>query len=189
MNSAKGFTLIELLAVIGILGVISALAFPAFNYLLEKEQASAFSYKLYRYLNYARSEAITKNITTTVCASKNNLDCSKNKDWSNQHILIFIDFNSNGKRDQDDIIVKAFELGLSNNSLVWRSFGNKNYLQWQPSGMTYYQNGNFTYCPDNKDIRNAKKIILNAAGRIYFGMDRNHDGIQEGTDGKNVICT
>ncbi len=189
MRFNEGFTLIELLAVLGILGIITSLAFPSFHFLLEKEKATSFSHSLYHHLNYARTEAITKNTPTTVCASHNSQDCSKNKDWSNQHILIFTDFNGNGKRESGDIILREFDPGLTNNSLVWRSFGNKNYLQWQPSGMTYYQNGNFTYCPENKDSRNAKKLILNAAGRIYFGFDNNHDGIQEGTDGKNILCT
>lgn len=189
MKQIKGFTLIELFVVLGILGIMSILAFPAFRFLHEIEQSTAISRSLYHHLNYARAEAISKNIITTVCASENSRDCSKNNDWSNKHIVIFMDRNGNGQRDDEDRILNDFEPEPSNYSLVWRSFGNKNYLQWQPSGITYYQNGNFTYCPANKNLKNAKKIILNVAGRIYFGSDKNQDGIQEGTDGKNIVCS
>ena len=188
MKSASGFTLIELLTVLCIIGIISSFGLPSFYNILENQKAHALSYQLFHYLSFARSEAITKNQAISVCASKDNKNCNRKKDWSDQNILIFVDINKNGQRDIDEHILKTKNFGLNSGSLMWRSFGNKSYLQWLPTGMTYYQNGNFTYCPPSKNPRHAKNIIMNAAGRMYFGPDRNNDGIPESSSGKNVTC-
>ena len=188
MEKCKGLTLVELMAVIGIVGILCGLAFPSFTSLLQRAKGDRAAHLLYHPLNHARTVSITKNITTTACASINDKQCLRSTDWSYHDIIIFHDKNSNGNIDTGEPLLSKINLGLEENSLKWRSFGNRNYLQWQPSGMTYYQNGNFTYCPKDGDTRFAKRIILNAAGRIYFGYDRNKDGIQEGTDGKNITC-
>ncbi len=188
MKLTKGFTLIELLAVLSIIGIITSFGLPAFFNILENQKATSTTHQLYRYLNYARTEAISKNQVISVCGSIDNKTCSKKKDWSDQSVLIFIDNDQDGQIGKDNQIIKTTNFRLEPESLIWRSFRNKSYLQWLPSGMTHYQNGNFTYCPPSKNPRHAKSIIMNAAGRMYFGSDKNNDGIPEGRNGKNIQC-
>ena len=188
MKKRNGFSLIELLAIVSIMSIIFGFALPSFQSVTDKLKSDSVAEQLYHHLYHARIESITKNIVTTVCASLDKQQCIHDTDWSNHDIIIFQDKNNNGNIDTNEPIISVMNLGLTQGTLKWKSFGNKPYLQWQPSGMTYYQNGNFTYCPKNHDEHYAKRIILNTAGRIYFGYDRNHDGIQEGTNGKNIQC-
>jgi len=188
MKSHKGYTLVELLVTLSILGVISSFGIPSFYNTLQNQKAVSIAYELYHHLNYARNEAISKNHAVTVCASYDKNSCSRLKDWSYQSMVIFIDKNRNGQIDKEDEILKIKKFGLDHGSLMWRSFRNKSYLQWLPSGMTHYQNGNFVYCPASKNPKYAKTIIMNAAGRMYFGSDLNNDDIPEGRNGKNIDC-
>lgn len=189
MKYQRGFTLNELLVSTVIFGIIACLSVPAFQHLIAKQQASAFASLFYHHLNYARTEAISKSVNVSLCASANTIECTKSKDWSKKIILIFTDNNGDGHIDTNDTILRRFKHDVENGTLTWSSFGNLTYLQWKSGGSTYFQNGNFTYCPPDKNPENAKKLILNAAGRIYFGRDTDNDGIQEGADGVNITCT
>lgn len=184
----QGFTLVELMAVMAVIGIVSALAMPSFSSLLEKQRISSRSHELHVFLQAARIEAVTRNRTVSICASENGNGCSGSRNWSGKSLLAFVDDNRNGKIDQKEAILQVQESSRSNETVTWRSFRNKSYLQWQPTGSTFYQNGNITLCPKSGDPRHAGILILNAAGRIYPGSDRNHDGIPEGSDGKNVRC-
>jgi type IV fimbrial biogenesis protein FimT len=188
MFKQKGITYFETIIGISIISALTSLALPSFDSLITSQRSALLADNFFHHLNFARNAAITKNVPITVCSSNSKGNCKRNKDWSNSDIIIFTDHNGNGVLDNKDATIKNLNLGLAKNSFIWRSFGNKYYLQWQPTGMTNYQNGNFTYCPANKNAKHGKKIILNAAGRIYFGGDNNKDGIQEGANGKNLIC-
>ena len=188
MSNSRGFTLIELLIVTAILGVIGLYSIPTFTNMIEKQRSRSASYELYHHLNFARSQAISRNSAITVCASIDGNTCTHDKDWSNKTLLIFSDSNQNGEVDENDNILKTRKFSYEAGSLMWRSFRNKGFLQWFPTGITYYQNGNFVYCPTSKNPRNARNLIMNAAGRVYFGRDRNGDGIPEGSNGKNISC-
>lgn len=188
MHKRQGFSLIEMLACISIITIICAFALPSMQSMSASSQSDKVAGQLYHHLNLARTEAILRNTITTVCASMDGRTCLKQKDWSSSEILVFHDHNGDGYRDSDDTLVSSINMATDRNGLTWRSFGNKPYLQWQPSGMTYFQNGNLTYCPANGDGRHARRLVLNGAGRVYHAHDTNGDGIPEGSDGKNIRC-
>lgn len=54
--------------------------------------------------------------------------------------------------------------------LSWRGFRGKNRIDFLPSGMTYWQNGRFTYCAVG-DVTLRRDVIINAAGRSYISRD------------------
>ena len=55
-------------------------------------------------------------------------------------------------------------------------------------GFTNYQNGNFTYCPPDGDLRFARQLVINVQGRVRMGHDTDGDGIVEDRRGKDVRC-
>lgn len=61
LSRARGVTLLELLVVVAILGVLSAIAAPAFGGLIAGVRARGASSELYTSLVRARSEAIKRN--------------------------------------------------------------------------------------------------------------------------------
>jgi type IV fimbrial biogenesis protein FimT len=67
MLSLRGFTLLELMIVIAIAAVVLTLAIPSFRYVQLTSERSEASTSLYGALVRARSEAIIRNVQTTVC--------------------------------------------------------------------------------------------------------------------------
>ena len=57
-----------------------------------------------------------------------------------------------------------------------------------PMGFTRDQNGNFTWCPGNGDVRLARQLIVNAAGRLREALDSDGDGVREGANGRPIGC-
>ena len=73
-------------------------------------------------------------------------------------------------------------------SLSFNSFGNRQYLQFDGRGVTLFQNGNFTFCPDNGDTTLIRQLILSLTGRTRMALDTDGDGVVENSQGKPVTC-
>lgn len=57
-----------------------------------------------------------------------------------------------------------------------------------PRGTTNYQNGNFSFCPSNKNPALARQIIVSATGRTRYARDLDGDGIVENSKGQPLHC-
>ncbi|MCP3673585.1 MAG: hypothetical protein GY829_03815, partial [Gammaproteobacteria bacterium] len=99
-----------------------------------------------------------------------------------------IDHNQDHIFNGDDIFLTKFEKFPDEDTIYWRAFQNKQYLQMSPLGYTRFQNGTFTYCP-REGLKYARGIIINAAGRVRFTKDEDGDGIDEGANGKSLRCS
>lgn len=187
-SKQKGFTLSELSVSLTIVAILALLSFGAIFYYLQQAKSRAAATELYRFLQFSRSYAVFHGKTLTLCASIDRERCLMARDWRYSDLLLYIDENQNLRRDEAEPIIRLLNFSRFKGNLSWRSFGNKNYLQWHTNGMTYFQNGHFLYCPENNNAKQAFVLVLNAAGRLYFTEDKNGDGIVEGSDGKNVHC-
>jgi len=181
----RGLTLLELLVTLTITAILASLAIPAFANTIKRTNSLTIAYQMIELVQFARSEAITRQVPVTLCGSSDGQRCD-NK-WSKQ-ILIFADNNNNGAMDNTDVLLHVTDSLKTGETLTWRSFQNKSYLQLQPNGMTYYQNGNFTYCPADGDEHFAVQWILNAAGRLRLAQDNNRNGIPENSSGQDISC-
>ena len=68
-NSHAGFTLVELVVTISIVGVLAALAAPAFRELIAGQRVQAAASDLYTGLVRARSEALKQNVDVTISST------------------------------------------------------------------------------------------------------------------------
>ena len=66
VHSARGFTLVEMLVTVTIVGVLLAIAAPAFRQITLNQGIRTASFDLFSALEYARSEAIKRNSTVSV---------------------------------------------------------------------------------------------------------------------------
>jgi len=87
---ARGFTLIEVMVVIGIVAVMMALAFPAFQTMLQNNRQTGAINALFQSLNYARNTALTLNVPTQVCpfSAVNSTTCGTS--WANGWITLSV---------------------------------------------------------------------------------------------------
>lgn len=180
-----GFTLLELLFTLGIAAILASMAIPAYANLVKRSNSQTLSYQLVTLVRFARSEAINKKTTVTLCGSDDGAQC--NNAWSTT-ILIFADRNSNGALDGSDTLLRSVSALKKGETLAWRSFRNQPYLQLQANGRTYFQNGNFTYCPQDGDAHFALHWIINVSGHLRMATDKNKNGIVEKANGRDIRC-
>ena len=184
---AAGFSLTELLVSLAILAALASLAGPGMVHLIQQERSTTALNQLLSAVHLARSSAITRGATVTLCPSANGQTCAGRNRW-HEGAIVFSDEDRDGQRDPDDVLLRALPGFAAASRVYWRSFRNKNYLQLNSRGMTNWQNGHFLYCPANGDPRLARQLILNAQARVRKAPDRDRDGIAEDARGDPLRC-
>lgn len=184
-EQSTGFTLIELLLVLFIMSILFSLSLPNFRQLYESKKADVVIQKVSQAIQLARVSAIRSGKLVTLCRSDNGSECGGQ--WQDG-IIVFSDRNGDRKINQDDELQRFITFPGIEGSLKWRAFQNRQYLQITNQGFTRYQNGNFTYCPDNGEASLARQLIINRTARIRFATDSDGDGIKEDSQGRPISC-
>mgnify|MGYP003586663953 FL=1 len=83
-----GFTLIELLTVITVMAVLMAVAVPAFDGVRLSTRLNSYANSLVAASQLARSEAIKRNATVTLCPSANGTSCTDDGKWEAGWIVL-----------------------------------------------------------------------------------------------------
>jgi len=95
MKKNTGFTLVELLITIAIISVLLLVGMPSLKTFMQGNQLVASTNELIAAFNVARSEAIKRNGSVTVCESTNGTTCSVGTgDWQDGWI-VFVDAATN----------------------------------------------------------------------------------------------
>ena len=183
---ASGLSLVELLVTLVIAGLLMRIGAPAFRDLTAGTRSSAALNQLIGAVQYARSMAITRRTTVTLCPGMDRA-CFGRDQW-HRGALLFQDQNGDGQIQAGDSVLSRLPGIAADGRVYWRSFRNRTYLQFLPRGYTAWQNGSFLYCSASRAAREARMVILNAQGRIRRAEDRNGDGIVEDASGKPVSC-
>lgn len=185
-QKSLGFTLIELLSVLGILALLLNLALPGFTELRRNIRMDITSKEIVRLVHAARVSAITRGSLATICPSNDGINCTRN--W-HDGVLIFEDRDGDRRISSEADLVRYHQFPDFEGEIRWRAFQNRRYLQITPQGFTRYQNGNFTICPEDKDARFARQLIVNRVARIRHAKDSNGDGFREDSRGRPLRCS
>ena len=181
----RGFTLLHCLLVLALLGILTSLALPLYSDLVEITRIRTATRDLVTAFDTARASAISAGKTVTVCRSRDGEDC--NGRWE-EGLIVFRDENGDHRMNPEDTLLWRSD-GITGYKVNWRSFGNRQYLQFTSMGLVLYQNGHFLLCPASADSTHAITLIINATGRIRLGRDTNHNGVVENGGGADISCT
>ncbi len=185
-KSIAGFTLIELMITLGLLAILLGLALPGFSEWQRNIHMDTTTRELIRIVQLARVSAITRASLITLCPSSDGVECTSN--WQDG-ILVFEDADGDRKLRDEEELIRHHQFSGFDGDIKWRAFQNRRYLQITAQGYTRYQNGNFTLCPMDKEIRFARQIIINRTARIRHAVDSDGDGIREDSRGRPLRCS
>jgi type IV fimbrial biogenesis protein FimT len=182
INSA-GFTLIELFVTISIVSILAFVAAPSLNSMIKDHRLSGYTNDLMSDLNFARSEALKRAASITICKQDtSSTDPACNTDTSNTWTggrVIFLDSDNDGQVDSNETIFRIREsltgqnLTLTAQStseatgaspptynlvkrIVYRSDGTVSL----PTGTEAY----LRFC-DERGIGKARTVLLSFSGR------------------------
>ena len=169
---AQGFSFVELLMTLSITAILLTAALPNYKEVLAEQTAEAYRLRLNQALNFARSQAVARGVTVTVCAANSATAELRCQEAWRQNILLYTDdadIADRGNIARSQIIYQI--AAPIRAKLYWRAAFHVNYLQFQPSGATNGTNGTFWYCSPNAKTP-AWAVIISTAGRIRWEKSR-----------------
>ena len=179
----KAFTLIELLITLSLALILSGMALPSFNELLENSKLMTQVDDLAKTLRASRTTAIYENSKVTICPTNDSHTCIS--DWSAGY-MSFVDKNGDRNLNDDEEILTIYTNKNNKASLNWRAFGFRKSIQWLETGITNHQNGTFYFC--HEDATKSRALIITKAGRIRYSKDTDGDDLHESANGKPLNC-
>lgn len=182
----QGITLVELLLMLSVVGVLLASFAPnGFTRSQEVKRIDGVMSDIMAAIAMARSAAVFEAQMVTFCRSSDGKTCQGK--W-HEGSIIFTDKNADRTLNGKDRLLYKLDAIAAQGDLSFNSFRSKQYLQMTPRGTTNHQNGNFTFCPVDKNPALARQIIVSFTGRTRYAKDSDGDGVVENSNGQPLHC-
>jgi type IV fimbrial biogenesis protein FimT len=164
----KGFTLVELLVTMAILAVLVSLALPDLRSFLVSSKLSSNVNEFIGLMNYARSEAITRNKIVVVCSKATNGSCSNDQFWGEREVQVFVDTDGNGNKGSTEELLKTIAAqDAAGTQFRLTRTGTANTISFLPVGYVRTNNkfeinaiGNAAY-----ETKYGRLVCISSAGR------------------------
>ncbi len=165
----EGFTLIELMVTVAVAIIVLAVGIPAYDSMMANNRAVAQANMFVTAVNLAKSEAISKNRTTIICANASatnvsaaSLACSSSggSDWANGW-FVFNDEDGDQAHDSGET-VKIWQ-ALERGSNVAASV---DMVRFSSMGENVGGATNFQLTQDDSTGNQTRCISVNALGQI-----------------------
>jgi type IV fimbrial biogenesis protein FimT len=158
----SGFTMVELLITIAIASILMAVAVPSFNQMIVSSRLTTQANDLVSAVNLARSEAIKRNASITLCSADDvdATECAGAGDW--EHWIV---------RTGTGTVVRRGVVNASSGTVVVQSTLTGNQVVFGSDGLARTGGGlvndhAITICSRRTDTNNARSVVLGAGSRI-----------------------
>ncbi len=176
--------MIELLVTLAIAGIMMTVAIPSFRDFLMNSRLATQANELVLALTLAKSEAVKRGITVTVCSTSDAESCASSKTWETGW-LVFVDNDGDGVLDtiDGDEILQVYSALSGGNTL--RS-SNLERVRFQNTGFITGASGTLMLC-DARGAVEARGVTVSFQGRVRRTTDGNGDSIED-VEGVNLTC-
>lgn len=199
IHKTAGFTIIELMIAIALLAVVLVIGVPSFTSTIERNNLATKNNILVSDLSIARSEAIKRGQSITLCKSIDGINCSTDASvgYENGWIIFAeqpVTVHALGSRDVANEELLRVQNAL-NDSYTLR--GNDRFVNF----ISYFSSGEIAntdpdndldhvvLCRDN-DISKSRAVFITSTGRIHLARDSDSNGIPEDDNGNSLTtCT
>jgi len=154
----RGFTLLDLVITLSVAAILLSLSVPSFSTAIQNNRMVTQVNELNTALSLARSEAVKRNDTITLCQSSNGTSCTGS--WQNGWI-VFVDGDSDGTVDAGDEVLHVHG-DLPGNISV--AFSAARVIYTGTGLATDGANGTFTVC-DEVNRAKPRRLSLGPTGR------------------------
>ena len=165
---ALGFTLVELMMAITVAAILLVIAVPSFRDAALGSRLSAVANNLLASVQLARSEAIKRNQTVTLCASINGSTCAGSGDWEQGWIMLDAANNVISRQEVLPAGLKLVQAG----TIVPPATTFLAPLRFQPLGIGATA-GSFTVCRASPVGSQERVVTVTATGTAYVTLTNN----------------
>jgi len=154
-----GFTLVELMVTVTVSVILIAIAAPSFGTLLLKRSVQVAADNLVSDLRFARTEAIKRSRTVSVCSATTPTACSAGASWKDGWI-VFVDADGDGSLDEGDQILRVQDALPSIASVASASpASDRLFFVYQSTGMARGATQTFIITPTGDDATSLNRVV------------------------------
>lgn len=148
---------------LAVAAVLVTVAIPSFQTTIQNNRLIAQNNDFLTALMLARSEAVKRGVSTTVCKSTDLTACTAANNWE-QGWIVFVDTDSDGVKDAgEDILRTHAALGITGTTLKGTAGDYDEYISYRGDGVSS-EAGTFVLC-DDRGFADGKAITVSATGR------------------------
>ena len=158
-----GFTLIELMVVLGIVAVLAGLAAPSFAAMTLRSRLSAQANEAVSAALLARSEAIKRNTTVSMCVSSNGATCGTGG-WEQGYLVMCNTTDNVSCNDAGTDTLVLRQTPAMTAGLKMTETAGLNRVVFQPTGVGATM-GTWTICSAAPLGAEERKVRVSSTGR------------------------
>ena len=170
-----GFTLVELMVTIAIAAILMMVAVPSYTDFIKRNTVESLQSRLSAAVVTARTEAASRNVTTTLCPSSTGTSCTGDATTWSSGWIVFTDANADqlvtANVDTVLLVYKQasadYPVKFQNESataLIGISFTNQGFTKDSVRAFA-------TICEPKKDVKYARGLTIERSGRVMKSSD------------------
>jgi type IV fimbrial biogenesis protein FimT len=153
-TARAGFTLLEVMIAVSLVAILIGIAAPSIKDFLSEVRLTGHANDLITDLMLARSEAVKRDVSMTVCGKKNNADtvCGNDPNWAGGWLVV-LDADRDGKQDTGvNTLLKTMQEGATGKVTVVNkgTGGNKGVITYTPTGISATGYSDLRFCDSDR---------------------------------------